>query len=301
MDDIYREIVRNQEQGRVCALATIVRVHGSTPGKLGAKMLITEDGRFIGSVGGGCVENQVWQLARKAMHTGAPIHESFKLTPSDAADEGLACGGQLSVFIEPIVVPTVYIFGAGHVGAALARLVHDVGFKTVVIDDREQFANKTNIPTADEFIVGEFETMLASLVCRPHTYAIVVTRGHKYDGACLQWCVSQPADNAPVYIGMISSRAKRAVLYKRLEAEGVSAQRLEAVYAPIGLAIGAVTPQEIAISICAQLIAHRRGAALPAAVHQHRAPRNAKPGASVDPACQPSVAVEADGLDGDLE
>jgi len=257
MDSIYSEIVKVLERGERAALATVIRSTGSTPGKESAKMLVHADGTSVGSIGGGCTEADVWALARKVIDTEQPLRESFTLTPSTAEEEGLACGGIVEVFIEPIGSPVVYIFGAGHIGRHVVKIGNTVGLKTVVIDDRARFANREHFPEASDVVVVEdFEQAFDRFSFSENSYIVIVTRGHRYDELVLSKAVRTEAS----YVGLIGSKAKISRIFRRLVDEGVPRERLERVEAPIGLDIGCRTPEEIAVSIAAQLIAKRRRA-----------------------------------------
>jgi xanthine dehydrogenase accessory factor len=254
--EIYQEIVKLLEAGRRGALATVVGARGSTPGKEAAKMLIRDDGTTCGTIGGGCTEAEVWALARDVIEQERPLRRSFRLTAQAAAEEGLACGGVLEVFVEPLGNPTVIVFGAGHVARLLVPLCKLVGFHTHVVDDRAQFANRERFPDAAGVWVSEFESSFAKLPISPTTYIVIVTRGHRYDQLVLGKAVRSEAQ----YVGLIGSRPKILTIFRALRREGVPEERLRAVQAPIGLDIGARGPEEIAVSIVAQLIAHRRRA-----------------------------------------
>lgn len=253
---IYKEITALIESGRRGALATVIGSKGSTPGKESAKMLIREDGTTFGTIGGGCTEAEVWALAKEVMDSDCPLRRSFKLTPQAAADEGLACGGIVEIFIEPLGNPEVLIFGAGHIGRVLTPLLKLVGFNTRIVDDREQFANRAHFPDATAILLSEFESCFDKLTISPSQSIVIVTRGHKYDQFVLSRAVRTPAS----FVGLIGSRAKISRIFHSLRKEGVSDAILKKVHAPIGLDIGARSPEEIAISIAAQLIAHRRRA-----------------------------------------
>lgn len=156
--DIYEEIVRLRRDGQRAALATLVRRVGSTPRKDHAKMLIREDGTAIGSVGGGCVEAEIWSAAKRVLQSRRAELLRYELTQDDATREGLVCGGTVEVFVEPILAEQrLFILGAGHVGQALAAAAQPLGFRVTVIDDRESFANRERFPTADEIRVHSFE------------------------------------------------------------------------------------------------------------------------------------------------
>ncbi len=356
MKDIYREIVKGLEGGERLALATIIRRVGSAPREAGAKYLIKKDGTSIGSIGGGCVEAEVWQEGQKAIERGEGKVLRFNLTSEQLAEGGLICGGNIDVLVEPLredflkiyqeilgekerggegllatilssaetalppkdrkafykksgektgslldspilderifremerilkvkqlevlavsfpeepkypsgkleillepifSEPTAYVFGGGHISQQLVPLLKKVHFKVVVIDDREMFANRERFPEADDIILTEFEKAFDHLAIDSSSYIIIVTRGHLYDGFVLEKAIRTDAR----YIGMIGSKKKIQTLYKNLAKEGIPESLLKKVYAPIGLDIGSETPEEIAISIVAQLIQVRR-------------------------------------------
>ncbi len=254
MTEIYREILRILERGEKAALATVVGSTGSTPGKESAKMLVRADGTFLGTIGGGCTEADVWALAREVIATDRPMRRSFKLTPRAAEEGGLACGGIVEVFVEPIGNPVACVFGAGHIARFLAPLLHRVGFNTVVIDDREQFACRLHFPEPIQLVVSEFSAAFERLSITENSYLVIVTRGHRYD----QLVLGEAVKTRATYIGLIGSRAKISRIFRSLAAAGAEMERLRAVKAPIGLDIGCRTPEEIAVSIAAQIIAHRR-------------------------------------------
>jgi xanthine dehydrogenase accessory factor len=253
-EEIYREIVRLLEAGRRGALATVIGSTGSTPGKEAAKMLIRDDGSTVGTIGGGCTEAEVWALAREAIDDDRPLRKRFILTPKKAEEDGLACGGIVEIFIEPLGSPVVILFGAGHIARTVAPLCKLVGLNTKIVDDREQFASKAFFPTAGEILVTDFETCFEKLTITPASYLVIVTRGHRHDQLVLSQAVRTPAS----FVGLIGSRAKISRIFRTLIREGASKDRLAAVKAPIGLDLGARTPEEIAVSIVAQLVAHRR-------------------------------------------
>lgn len=333
------------------ALATIIHRVGSAPRAVGAKYLIRADGRTVGSIGGGCVEAEVWQEAQEVIKKdqGKILH--FRLTPEDSAGSGLICGGNIDIFLEPLKEdflkvyqeikkiqheggmailatlissegeipqghetklliktsgerlgsllgeegfedeilkqgekllsekkpkilalhkgerkvevllepilsePTVFLFGAGHISQQLAPLAKKVGFKVVVIDDRGTFANYERFPDADEVIVTEFERSFDQLSIDENSYIVVVTRGHLFDEIVLEQALKTRAR----YIGMIGSKKKIQTLFEHLLEKGISRKDLNRVHAPIGIEIRAETPEEIAVSIVAELIKVRRG------------------------------------------
>jgi xanthine dehydrogenase accessory factor len=351
--DIFEELVRWRQQGRHAALATITSVHGSIPSFEAAKMLVRDDGSIAGSIGGGCVEAEVWQAAREVIEQKTPRTLGFNLDKNPKYDTGLVCGGSLEIFIEPLLpgstamgiyetlvlwrrdgcraalatvtnvhgsspnleaakllmrddgttvgsigdgqaddkvkqvayevielekprtltvdldndggsldifiepllpVSTVYIFGAGHVGLNVYRVARIAGFEVVMIDDRETYANRERFPEARDIHDEEFDCTMAKLVLPQTAFVVITTRGHRDDLRVLRWAVGTPAH----YIGMIGSKRKVLTIYRELEKEGIASDKLSRVSAPIGLDIGARTPEEIGISVVAELIAVRR-------------------------------------------
>jgi xanthine dehydrogenase accessory factor len=349
MQDIYSEIVEALSRKEKCALATLINRVGSAPRAVGAKYLVKGDGTSLGSVGGGCVEAEVWQKAQKVIEEAKGEILHFDLTSEQLAEGGLICGGNIDIFLEPLKEdflnvyqevsrikqkggsailatlvsvdgdfpkgegskvlikpsgekvgsllggvelekkilregeaqlkekepkvlvlrhedrkmevllepvcsePTIYIFGGGHISEQLAPLAKKVHFKVVVVDDREMFANRERFPEADEVIVSEFEKCFDRLNIDDSSYIIIVTRGHLYDGFVLEQAVKTNAR----YIGMIGSKKKIKTLYEILVKKGISKETLNRVHAPIGLDINSETPEEIAVSIVAQLIKMR--------------------------------------------
>ncbi|MBM3795729.1 MAG: xanthine dehydrogenase [Acidobacteria bacterium] len=253
--DIFDELVALRRKGQKCALATIVQVNGSIPSYESAKLLVREDGSMIGTVGGGCVEAEVWNAAREVIETEQPKHLTFSLGQDAAYDNGLICGGQLNVFVEAIIPqPRVLIFGAGHVSKSLSKVATLAGFATTVIDDREQFANRDRFPEAEEVEAGEYEEIFPKLEVNSSSYIIIVTRGHRDDMRVLKWAIQTPAR----YVSMIGSKRKVLGVMKELEKEGIPRAAFEKLHAPMGLDIGAISPEEIAVSVVAEMIAVRR-------------------------------------------
>ncbi len=247
--------MRLRSLGQKCALATIVEVNGSIPSFQTAKLLVREDGSLVGTIGGGCVEAEVWNAAREVMQTGKARNMQFTLGQDAAYDNGLICGGQLEVFVECIAPqPTVLIFGGGHISKSLAKVLDLAGFRVSVIDNREAYANRERFPEAAEVFAEEYEDVFPRLQVSETTYIVIVTRGHRDDMRVLRWAV----DTRVRYIAMIGSRRKTIGVVKELEKEGVPHAAFERVYAPMGLEIGAVSPEEIAISVGAEMIAMRR-------------------------------------------
>lgn len=254
--DLFEEIVKMRRGGQRGALATIVHTNGSIPSYESSRMLVREDGSMAGTIGGGCVEAEVWAAAKEVMQKEAPRKMVFHLNNEASYDNGLICGGTLEVFVEPILPqPVAYLFGGGHVSMALARAAHAAGFGIVVVDDRETFANKERFPMAQE-VYTSYENAFEKIRPNSAGYLVIVTRGHKEDMRVLAWAVRTEAR----YVGMIGSKRKVMSVYKGLENAGYKPEEFERVYAPMGLEIGALSPEEIAVSITAELVAVRRNA-----------------------------------------
>src|SRR6188472_4549875 len=244
--EVFAAVAEALEKGEPAALVTIVSTTGSTPQRVGAKMLVFPDGRMVGTIGGGCYENDAFWKAREAITARKPQLVHYELSDDFAEETGLICGGQMDVYIEPIEPsPELYVIGAGHVGTHLAHLAQEVGFHVHVVDDREKFANRDRFPAATEVLTEDIPAWLARTSLTPNVYVVIVTRGHTNDLEALR--ALAPRDLR--YLGLIGSRAKVARIYDALTADGMPAEHLKKVHAPIGLDIGAVTPQEIAVSI----------------------------------------------------
>jgi xanthine dehydrogenase accessory factor len=250
--DIFEEVVRLKAHGRSSALATIVECKGSSPQKQGAKMLVRDDGTIMGTLGGGCIEADVVAYARMAMQDGQPRTVPFELTEKEG---GLVCGGTLTVYIEPVFAdPRLVVLGAGHVGKALAKLARFAGFHVTVADDRAQFANRDTVPDAHELVVSEFPEVFSSIPVNRGTYLVIATRGHNHDFETVRAALRTDAG----YIGLLGSRRKKGILINTLKASGFPQEDIQRVIIPVGLPIGSVSPEEIAVSIMAQIIQHRR-------------------------------------------
>jgi xanthine dehydrogenase accessory factor len=344
--EVTTEMARLVENGEPFAIATLVDAHGSTPQKVGARLLVRADGTTIGTLGGGCIEAEVWELAKQAIKSGEPSTLDFTLNEDIAVDYGLACGGTERVLIDPtfarddveltrrmlraasgerrgIVVsvvdgrarvstasrmalwedgtvdgdlgdlhadalqlaqrlvaaprpkaalvtlaggaqvfadvfaepPEVIIVGGGHVGRAVATVAHTLGYRITVIDDRTDFANRDRFPEAHEVIAGDIEESINRHATNRNCAIVIVTRGHKYDYQAL----SASARSKAGYVGLMGSRRKVTLIYRQLLRDGVPEARLRDIHAPIGLDIGAVSPEEIAVSIMAEITMDRLG------------------------------------------
>lgn len=246
MKGIYEAINRILRNNERASLATVVMKKGSTPARVGFKMLVFENGSIIGTVGGGSIEDEVRNLSIKVIKSRLPILASFDLN-----DENSICGGKMEVFIEPIVPSEkLFIFGAGHVGQALCRMSALTDFEVIVIDDREEYANKELLPDAKHIVVSEFANSFNQLEIDDNSFIVIMTRGHAFDELVLELACQTKAK----YIGMIGSKSKIKTIFGNLRQKGVNDEKLSAVYSPIGLDISSETPSEIAVSVLAEMI-----------------------------------------------
>lgn len=251
---IYQELANIAARGERAVLATVISSRGSVPRKAGTKMIIKEDGSLVGSIGGGNVEQAVREKALDVMKSGEPqtIHLDLTGTGEEA---WMICGGQMDVFLEPILpAETLYLFGAGHLSQSTAAVAKMLGFRVVVIDPRSEYNNYDRFPGADSLIIEEYDSAFSKLNLDENSYIIIYTVGHVSDEQCLQFAIGTAAR----YVGMIGSKKKVKEIKERLRKKGVPQQQLDAIHAPIGLEINAQTPEEIAISILAEITKVRR-------------------------------------------
>jgi len=238
-------------EGRPAALVTITTISGSTPRRSGSRMLVYADGTTLGSIGGGNFEFQVIAEALAAIETGLPTRFSAHLT----RDLGMCCGGAMTAYIEPLESQLdLIIYGAGHVGTATAAIAHQAGFRVTVIDEREDFADPKRFDEAVEVRCADPLGQLKHLPWGNEAYHLVVTHSHQLDQDLVQEMLPMPLG----WLGMIGSRTKVAKFFLRYRAAGMDASLFSKLSAPVGLDIGAETPQEIAVSIVAELVAVRR-------------------------------------------
>jgi len=253
MDTVQRALVQALDKQIPAAIATVVKTHGSAPRAVGAKMLVYADGKIVGSVGGGGMEQRVIAEAQDAIQLGAPRYLDFNLSKPERGDP-MVCGGEMEIFIEPLLTaPTMLLVGAGHVGAACAELAKFLGFYVILIDDRPEFLSREKFPHADELHTGVLTQEIQKFEITPRTFIVIVTRAHTLDAALLGAVIDKPA----AYIGMLGSKRRILTVFEILKQEGVSADALKRVHAPIGLEIHAESPQEIAVSIMAEVIRAR--------------------------------------------
>ncbi|MFH1809108.1 MAG: XdhC family protein [Pseudomonadota bacterium] len=266
----WERIAEVAGQGKPAVLVTVVHSQGSTPGKCGTRMLVHLDGRSEGTVGGGTLELRATELARARMDEAEPTLIELDL----GADLGMSCGGRVALFVEPLArAPLVLLFGAGHIGEVTARIAHDMGFAVIVIDDRPDFVTAARFPMARQLVSSFSPDAIASLPFGPHSYVVITTYRHAQD----EHCVRQVLRRSARFLGVMGSRRKGATLRRNLLESGFSEAEVARLQVPVGLAIGAETPQEIALSIVGELVRvrheaaeHRIAAALVAAAGDSR-------------------------------
>jgi len=250
--DLFDEIARMHREGVPGTVATVISVGGSTPRGVGAKMIVYDDGRSLGSVGGGRVESSVIERARQLAGGSQAELLSFDLDD----DSDMACGGRMDVLLEPIAAgPAVLVVGGGHVGQAVASVAKGAGFRVTVVDDRADMVTEQRFPGVERRLVGGVELLDGELAVNDSTFVVVVTRGHRFDREWVKALLPHPLG----YLGMIGSEKKVALTFDALRQDGVSESELGSIHAPIGLDIGAETPDEIAVSVVAEIVAVRHG------------------------------------------
>ena len=349
MKEVIQGAVETLRDGKPCVLATVVRTKGSTPQKAGAMLLVRDDGSGLGTLGGGCVEGDIWFAAKEMLREGGgPEFKDYYLNEDIAARDGLVCGGTMYFYLEPLrqlddflplgdeileaydggepvglatvvnsprrpellgaklllradgtvsgtlgsaeldesaletahriaqvgntesistedgteifvegftTPPTLVMVGGGHVGKATADLANNLGYRVYLVDDRPEFSNEERFPYAEETVVTPYDQWSDHLSINVNSYVVVATRGHRYDDMALESALKTRAR----YIGLLGSRRKTLMIYRRLMEQGITKDRIKEVYAPVGLNIGALTPEEIAVSIMSEIIMVRRG------------------------------------------
>jgi xanthine dehydrogenase accessory factor len=261
---IYQTILDARREGRPAALATVIRSQGSVPRHETSKMLVFADGQLVGTVGGGELESRTIDSSKEVIENGQARLETYSLAGPREGAVGV-CGGEVEVFIEPLLPPpTVLVLGCGHVGVAVAHLAKWLGFRVAVSDDREELCSPEHIPDADLYLPGEVSAVLSHAPIDGRTFVIAVTRGYPFDVAAVPILLESPTP----YIGVIGSRRRWATTVKELKAMGIEDEDLKRIYSPIGLYLGEETPEEIAVSIMAEIIMLRNRGSIQAAHHR---------------------------------
>jgi len=250
MQSIYQALSELEKNNGSAALCTVVKSEGSTPRHVGSKMLVYPDGKFIGTVGGGDLEHRVLDEAWMAISDGKPRMLKYTMADPSRGDPGV-CGGTVEVFVEPINPPAmVVVIGGGHVGKAVVHLAKWLGFRVAVSDDREEFCNPESVPSADAYYPVPMDKLTEQLNVTRQTYLVVTSRGSGVDAAGLPSLL----DSQAAYIGVIGSRRRWLTTVKALQEKGVSEELIARVHSPMGIELNAETPEEIAVSIMAEIL-----------------------------------------------
>ena len=253
---MFSEIQAALAQGEALVLVTVVRTHGAAPCGAGTKLLVRADGTLCGTLGGATTDARAHEDALRVLASGEPALLTYHLDPESGESVG-SCGATLEIFFEPLrPEPRLLVAGSGYVAQALARLAIPLGWRVALLDDRSEFARSVQLPSSVETVIGEIAALLRERTPDPVSAVVIVTRGHRSDQDVLRAALATSAG----YIGMIGSPSKVRAIFRSLLREGVSAEQLGRVHAPIGLDLGAQTPDEIALSIAAELQCWRRGA-----------------------------------------
>jgi xanthine dehydrogenase accessory factor len=250
MNSIYQALAELEKNNEAAALCTVISSEGSTPRHVGSKMLVYPDGKFIGTVGGGELENRVMKVALESINNETAQTLSYNMADPSRGDPGV-CGGQVEVFVEPILpAPLIVVIGAGHVGKAVVHLAKWLGFRVAVCDDRAEFCTPETTPEADAYYPVTMDELPKHIKIDKRTVLILTTRGSSVDAAGL----APLLDSAAAYIGIIGSKRRWATTVKALTEKDVSAEKIAKVHSPIGLELQAETPEEIAVSIMAEVM-----------------------------------------------
>ena len=250
MASIYQALTEIEEKNGSAALCTVVSSKGSTPRHVGSKMLVYPDGTFIGTVGGGDLEHRVLDEAWMAIAEGKPRLLAYSMSDPSRGDPGV-CGGQVEVFVEPILpAPMLVVIGAGHVGKAVVHLAKWLGFRVAVSDDRAEFCTPEATPGADAYYPVEMSKLPQQLKLNRRTYVVITSRGSSVDALGMPPLLATDA----AYIGVIGSKRRWATTVKALKENGVPEEALRRVHSPMGLELNAETPEEIAVSIMAEVL-----------------------------------------------
>jgi xanthine dehydrogenase accessory factor len=250
MHTIYQLLSEIEKNNESAALCTVTNSQGSTPRHGGSKMLVYPDGRFIGTVGGGEVEQRVIHEALMALDDGVSRLLHYDMIDPARGDPG-SCGGQVEIFVEPILPdPLIIVIGAGHVGKAVVHLAKWLGFRVAACDDRTEFCNAQSLPEADAYYPVTMSELPQQININKRTFLILTTRGSEVDAAGLPALLAHPA----AYVGVIGSKRRWATTVKELKEKGITDAQIAKIHSPMGLELQAETPEEIAVSIMAEVI-----------------------------------------------
>lgn len=252
---VFQALAELESQGKGAVLCTVIRSAGSTPRHEGSKMIVYPDGHILGTVGGGELESRVIKEALDVYQQGKPRLLSYSMVNPKEGDPGV-CGGTVQIYVEPILPkPVLLVIGGGHVGKAVAHLGKFLGFRVAISDDRPEFCNPEAIPDGDEFYPVPMRDLPQAMTITPQTYIVMTTRGSVVDVPGLPALLDSPA----AYIGIIGSKRRWLTTKKALLESGIAEEKIARVHSPIGLELNAETPEEIAVSILAEIIMLRNG------------------------------------------
>ncbi len=249
--NVYEELIRIQQSGESAALCVLTKIEGSSPQIAGAKMIVEKNGKIIGTVGGGSLEKKLSEIALEVIESNVPRSVKYHLVK----DLGMACGGEAEAYLEPIEGRShLVIFGGGHIARPMATIGRLLGFKITVVDDREEWANRERFPDADEVVATDFSLFLKQYNSGIKDYVLIVTRGHEHD----QLILEDVAKKNFGWLGMIGSKRKVGAAFDKLKNIGIQESVIQKIETPVGFDIGAVSPEEIAVSVAARLVQVRR-------------------------------------------
>jgi len=254
--NIFEKILELQKKRIPAAVVIVIRTKGSVPREAGSKMLVEKSGKIHGTIGGGSVENLIIKEAIDVLKSGTPRTIKHDLFDEEGKDTGMICGGEMEFYIEPLITADqLFIFGAGHIGYHLARIAKLLGFNCSIIDDRQEFANIERFPNAADILNKDFVETAGSLNFTKADYIVIITRNHDLDYEILKKELSKPS----YYLGLIGSKNKKQEIFARLkDIDGFEEDEINKIHCPIGLDIGSETPEEIALSIMAEIVEEKR-------------------------------------------
>ena len=254
--NIFEKILELQKKRIPSAVVTVIKTKGSVPRETGSKMIIEKSGKIHGTIGGGSIENIIIKEGLEVLKSGSPRTVKHDLFDEEGKDTGMICGGEMEFFIEPLkIADRIFIFGGGHIGFHLARIAELLGFNYTVIDDRPEFANNERFPNAREIVNQDFVSAAANLNLTDADYIVIITRNHDLDYEILKKVLPKPS----YYLGLIGSKSKKQEIFDRLQnIDNFEKDDINRIHCPIGLDIGSETPEEIALSIMAEIIKEKR-------------------------------------------
>ena len=252
----YKELREAYNSGKSFILCTVVEVKGSSPGKVGQKMIVFRDGSTIGTIGGGVNEAKTKGKAIDMFAEGGSKMIDFDMSSNDVDGFDPICGGEFKVLMEyQACEPYLCIFGAGHIGERLAKIANLSGFRVTIADERPEYADSRKFANGIDVICDPYEEAVRKAKITPETFVVVCTPGHSKDKETIEWVLPYK----PQYLGLVGSGKKRGQFMEALKAKGFNAEQCEAIFTPIGISLGSTTPEEIVIEILAQIIAFRNG------------------------------------------